>query len=351
VSGRLLRGLLVVLVISLGIGACGGGDDADTSTSSDASASAPTTITPSEEIKTVNLRKAGATEARIDGDWLIATGDAVWLTTGTGVDRLEPRTGEQTGDVRVPGGPCLGGAYGFGAMFVPTCVTDEALVRIDPKTQRVTDRIRVPTPDLYNEEGSIAAGEGSVWMILDGQGCEACVLAGFDPKTLSMTHQIDLDPGAASVAVGNGLVWVSDAQRNRVLRVDPRSDEVVGETEVGGLPQYLAVDSNGVWVINQLEGTVMQLDPRTGELIKTIQADMKGAGGSITVGEGSVWVRGTLTLLKQIDSKTGEVVAEYGPAEGSGDALVRGGVLWVSAFRPGHGTGPGSGVVYRLPLS
>jgi hypothetical protein len=62
---------------------------------------------------------------------------------------------------------------------------------------------------------------------------------------------------------------------------------------------------------------------------------------------GCVWVRGTLTLLKQIDSETGEIVAQYGPDSGSGDALLRDGVPWVSAFRPGHGSGP----VYRLPLS
>jgi DNA-binding beta-propeller fold protein YncE len=195
------------------------------------------------------------------------------------------------------------------------------------------------------------AGEGAIWIVIDGKGCEACVLAGLDPKSLEITHEIDLDPGAASVAVGDGFVWVSDSKRNRVLRIDPHTDEVAGETKVGGLPQYLAVDSNGVWVLNQLEGTVMQLDPKTGELIRTIEADMAGAGGSITVGEGSVWVRGTLTLLKQIDSETGEIVATYGPDSGSGDSLVADGVLWVSAFLPGHGTGPGSGIVYRLPLS
>jgi hypothetical protein len=95
----------------------------------------------------------------------------------------------------------------------------------------------------------------------------------------------------------------------------------------------------------------MQLDPETGAVAKTIDADMKGAGGSIKVGQGSIWVRGTLTLLKQIDSATGEVLAQYGPDQGSGDSLIRDGVLWISAFKPGHGTGPGSGVVYRLPLS
>lgn len=337
--------LIVVLSVGAGLGACGGHDDASTT------ASSATVSTPSGQVKTVDLRKAGAKEVSLDGDWLVATKDAVWITAGREVDRLDPQTAEQTGDVSVPGGPCLGGAYAFGAIFMPTCYSTKGLVRIDPETQRVTDQIRVPTSGLYNEEGSIAAGEGAVWMVLDGQGCEACVLGGFDPKTLSMTHQIELEPGAASVAVGGGFVWVSDSQRNRVLRIDPRTNDVVGETEVGGLPQYLVVDSNGVWVLNQLEGTVMQLDPHTGQLIKTIEADMKGAGGSITVGAGSVWVRGTLTLLKQIDSQTGEIVAQYGPEGGSGDALVDDGVLWVSAFRPGHGTGPGSGIVYRLPLS
>jgi streptogramin lyase len=323
---------------------CGGGDAADTS----ATAATETTATP---VAKVDLRKAGATQLKIDGDWLVGTDDAIWLSGGTELNRLDPKTGKKTGAVSVPGGPCLSPAYAFGALFAATCYADEGLVRIDPDTLEVTKNIRLPTPDLYNQEGSIAAGEGAIWVIVDGHGCQACVLAGFDPQTLRRTHEVDLDPGAASVAVGNGLVWVSDSKRNRVLRIDPQTDEVLGETEVGGLPQYLAVDSNGVWVLNQLEGTVMQLDPDTGAVIKTINADMAGAGGSITVGEGSVWVRGTLTLLKQIDSDTGEIVAQYGPDSGSGDALAEDGVLWVSAFLPGHGTGPGSGVVHRLPLS
>jgi virginiamycin B lyase len=337
--------LIIVLLLVAGFGGCGGDNDAGTSTS------AATVRTPTADIETVDLRKAGATQVKIDGDWLVPADDAIWLTAGSELDRLDPKTGEVNGEVRVPGGSCLGGAYAFGALYSATCSTNEGLVRIDPQKLRVTNSIRLPTPDLYNEEGTIAAGEGAVWVIIDGESCEACVLAGFDPRTLSMTHKIALDPGAASVAVGNGLLWVSDSKANRVLRIDPRADEVVGETKVGGLPQYLAVDSNGVWVLNQLEGTVMQLDPNSGKPIRTIEADMEGAGGSITVGGGSVWVRGTLTLLEQIDSDTGAIVARYGPNEGSGDALVTDGVLWVSAFRPGHGTGPGSGIVYRVPLS
>ena len=331
--------LASVLVLGVAVGGCGGDDSSDAPSSTAA------------DVRMVDLRDAGAKEISIDGDWLVGTDDAVWVMLGTEVDRLDAESGETTGIVKVPGGPCLGGVYAFGAMYWPTCYADRGMVRIEPEKLEVTDRVPLPTTDLYNQEGTIAAGAGAIWIVVDGEGCEACVLLGLDPRTLKSTHELDLDPGAQSVAFGNGLVWVTDSKRNRVLRVDPATDKIVGETDVGGLPAYLAIDSNGVWVLNQLEGTVMQLDPQSGEVVKTIEADMAGAGGAVVVGDGSVWLRGTLTLLKQIDSDTGEIVAQYGPDSGAGDALVRDGVLWVSAFKPGHGSGPGGGVVYRLPLS
>jgi streptogramin lyase len=338
--------LIGALALGVWLGGCGGDDDSDTSTST------PGSTTATADVEKVDLRKAGATEIKIDGDWLIGTEDAVWLSAGTAFDRLDPETGKKDGAVSVPGGLCLDPAYAFGALYSATCYADKGLVRIDPEKLEVTDTVRLPVTGLFNEEGTIAAGEGAIWVVLDGQGCEACVLVGLDPQTLKKTHEIDLDPGAESVAVGNGLIWVTDSERNRVLRIDPGTDKVVGETKVGGLPRYLAIDSNGVWVINQLEGTLMQLDPETGEVIKTIEADMAGAGGSIRVAEGSIWIRGTLTLLKQIDSATGEIVAQYGPDSGGGDSLVRDGVLWVSAVTElGHGTDAGGGVVYRLALS
>jgi streptogramin lyase len=339
-------GCLITTLI-LALAGCGGGGDDPASTS----AATSTTTTTNAEVQMVDLRKAGATTIKLDGDWLIGSDDAVWITAGTEIDRLDPETGKPTGKVSVPGGPCLGGAYAYGALFIPTCYSEEGLVKVDPESLEVTEQVELGTPDIHNQEGSIAAGEGAVWMIVDGKGCEACVLVGLDPDTLRTTHQIDLDPGAGSVAVGNGYVWVTELEPDRLLRIDARTDEILSQTKIGALAKYLTVDDNGVWVINQLDGTVMQLSPDDGELLKTIEADMAGAGGSITAGGGSVWVRGTLTLLKQIDSESGEIVTQYGPDEGSGDALVSDGVLWVSAFRPGHGTGPGSGIVYRLPLA
>jgi streptogramin lyase len=334
--------LISALVLGIGLAGCGGGDDADTSTAA----------TTAPEVKTVDMNEAGAKEIKLDGDWLVGTDDAVWVSAGPNFDVLDPDTGKMTGRVSVPGGLCLDGVYAYGAIYSATCYADKGMVRIDPQKLEVTNEVPLPTTDLYNQEGTIDAGEGAIWIVVDGKGCEACLLVGLDPKTLETTHEIDLDPGAESVVVANGLVWVSDSKKNRVLRVDPKTDKVVGETKVGGLPRYLTADENGVWVLNQLEGSVMELDLDSGDVVKTIETDMAGAGGSITIGEGSVWVRGTLTLLKQIDPETGAVVAEYGPPSGTGDALVRDGVLWVSAVKElGHGASAGSGIVYRLPLS
>jgi virginiamycin B lyase len=334
------------IIFGVGLYGCGGDDGSDTSTSAAGS------TTGTADVEKVDLRKAGATAAPIDADWLVGTDDAVWTSAGGEFIRLDPETGKESGAVSVPAGLCLRPVYAFGSLYSATCYSQEGLVRIDPEKLEVTNQIRVPTPDIYNQEGTVAATDDAIWVIIDGKGCKSCVLAGFDPKTLKMTHEVDFDQSVQSVAAGDGVLWVADSERNRVLRVDQQTDEVVGETEVGGLPRYVAVDENGVWAYNQLEGSVTQLDPETAEPIRTIETDMPGAGGAITVGDGSVWVRGTLTLLKQVDSETGEIVAQYGPDAGSGDALVRDGVLWISAIKAlGHGTEAGGGAVYRLPLS
>jgi streptogramin lyase len=328
------------LVLGMGIAGCGGGGDgADTSTSTSST-------------KSVDLKQAGAKVIKLDADWLVGTGDDVWVNAGPQFIRLDPDTGEQNGSVNVPGALCLQPMYAEGALYSATCGSDRGLVRVDPQKLKVTGDVSLPTPSVYNEEGNIAFGEEAIWIVVDGKSCEACVLRGLDPQTLKTTHEVDLDPGAESVAVANGLVWVTDSKKNRVLRVDPKTDEVVGETKVGGLPRYIAADENGVWVINQLEGNVMQLDPDSGDVVKTIEADMAGAGGSFKIADGSIWVRGTLTLLKQIDPSTGDIVAEYTPPSGGGDSLVQDGVLWITAVKElGHTGGKGSGILYRVPLS
>jgi hypothetical protein len=67
-----------------------------------------------------------------------------------------------------------------------------------------------------------------------------------------------------------------------------------------------------------------------------------GEGGDLTAGGGSVWARGSGTLLTRIDPHSHRVLARYGPPSGSGAVIVGAHAVWVSAHD--------IRTVWRIPL-
>ncbi len=106
-------------------------------------------------------------------------------------------------------------------------------------------------------------------------------------------------------------------------------------------PRFFDVGEGAVWTLNQVDGTVTRIDADTGRTAR-IPAKVRGEGGDLTVGGGSVWVRGTDRLLARIDPRRRKVVARYGPSSGSGAVIVGGGAVWISAHD--------INTVWRLPL-
>lgn len=314
-----------VVACALALIGCGGSDDApDTFTSNDTEEASVPEL-PEEE----DFEAAGAERLKVSGDFLTAGGGAVWANWEATIVRIDPDSGEQTDEIRIPEAPCGGSAFEYGGLWTQTC-TSPGLVRVDAKTLDVTP-IPLDASRLHNGSSNIGAGEGAVWVVADGKGCEACLLSGVDPDSLDVSHQIEITPGGSSVAVGLGSVWVANPEDGSVARIDPSADEVTGETPVGGSPQFVTVGEGSVWVFDQLGGNVIELDAE-GEEVEVIEADMAGAGGSIATGNGSVWVRGALTLLEEIDAETGEVVARFGPRSGGGDVVVSDGFVWASRY-------------------
>src|SRR5438067_11761278 len=85
-----------------------------------------------------NVPKPGVTEAQVPfasirpsatikiggtADWVLATDDAVWVasTKPFAVLRIDPATNRITARVKVPGEACAGLASGFGSIWVPIC--------------------------------------------------------------------------------------------------------------------------------------------------------------------------------------------------------------------------------------
>lgn len=299
-------------------------------------------VAAAAEPQPTDLAKAGAKQIRITGDWLSAGLGGIWMSYGTVIDRIDPRTGKLVKEIRVPQGPCEASVIGFGFVWTATCRTP-GLVRIDPTTNRVGRFVPLSIPPSFDGEASIGAGAGAIWLTVDNQSCNACELARIDPRTMEVMQRIPIAQGGASVRYGLGSVWVTNPYKDIVQQVDPVSNAVVATAKVPGNPVFFAVGEGGVWALSQTDGTVTRIDPRTGSVVARVPAKVAGPGGDMTTGAGWVWARGEGYLLSRIDPRTNRVVERYGPSQGSGGVIVGYGAVWMSAHD--------AGVLWRLPLS
>ena len=192
-------------------------------------------------------------------------GSDLWaLDIGTGIVRLDPRTGAVLQTI-----PGIAGYY-IAVDGTTAWVTDtgHALDRVDLATGKVTASIDVPaTPK------EMAIFEGSVWVTCDGGGSVVRV----DIATNRVVATIDAGTRPANLAAGEGAIWVWNHER-QLLRIDPSTNTVVAT--IGGVSETLgagvAVGGGWVWVVMP-EG-IGRVDPATNTVVDVIPL---GAGGYV----------------------------------------------------------------------
>jgi hypothetical protein len=119
------------------------------------------------------------------------------------------------------------------------------VVRIDARRTRVAARIHVP-----DGCGQLTVGAGSVWL---ASGCSPGLLR-IDPKTNEIVARIDtLGSPAYPIGYFDGSVWTTTDDL-RLLRVDPSSNSVAATTDVaptnrpeGGGPMF-AFGGGSIWI-------------------------------------------------------------------------------------------------------
>lgn len=140
---------------------------------------------------------------------------------------------------------------------------------------------------------------------------------------------IELGGNPVAVVVGAGAVWVVDASRRTLTKVDPRTRAVVGRPRrVAGGPFAVAVGEGAVWVAAG-DGAVRAYDPHTvrptGSTVR-----VPGANG-LAVGGGGVWISsrraGTVT---RVDPRTRRADAPIRVGPGPADIVVGYGSVWVA---------------------
>ncbi len=237
---------------------------------------------------------------------------SVWIATGRGgeVWRFDPTVNRVLDTIAVPrlkhagfGGPSYihSVAVGTGGVWALD-ETQTAAFRIDPDTRKVDLTIREAVgASVHGYTGAGLTGDPE-WIVT---GLERAwtidpltpVLNELNPSLRSLGNAVNLpttnidtaarlDP--ASLAVGDGAIWLTSFVKAELWRVDPKLASVSEVIPVGRGALGLAVDDSGVWVANSLDGTVMRIDPQTNKVVATIQ--LGHLPSWVAVGGGRVWV-------------------------------------------------------------
>ena len=215
---------------------------------------------------------------------------------------------------------------GYGSLWLGICTSPPSLLRVDPATGQIVATVTLPVSGLA-EESSVAAAEGSVWLL-----SSSASIVRIAPKTGKIVTTFDVPSGAAGVRAAFGALWVPDHDKGELLRIDPDTGKVTDTIEVGAGPRFLAVGEGSVWVLNQADGTVSRVDPTARSVAATITVDTGPVdGGDMAAGGGFAWARVSSSLVAKIDPRTNTVVARYGPASGSGGVIADGSATWITA--------------------
>jgi virginiamycin B lyase len=347
-----MRALVGVLIGSVLLVGCGSGSVSSTSASSPAGPASlvptpsappatPTTRPTSRPTPSplgpppVDIGSAGALLLREDGrpDWLALAGGSAWGAGIDGIRQMDGTTGTDKALVPVTS-VCTAMDVGFGSLWAADC-EHGALVRIDPSTGKVAATYPLKGGSIA-EEGSVGVGEGAVWVASSSSS-----LVRIDPKTGTQTSTPLPVPGAG-VRAGLGSVWVTAPLSGQVLRVDPKDGSVIATITAGREPRFLTVGGDSVWVQNNGDGTVTRIGA-DGTVTATIAVSLSPVdGGDIAFGGGFVWPRISSALIVKLDGTTGELLATYGPASGSGSVAADADAAWISAHDVAS--------VWRLPL-
>lgn len=213
-------------------------------------------------------------------------------------------------------------AVGAGAAWA---IIGDRVYRVKPGSGRVASTVRgLPRGDLLS---SIVVDGDRVWVADATRG----TLLRVDPSADRVVETIDVGPSADRIAAGGGSVWVTNIVDDIVSRIDPATGQVAARIHVSGTAGGIAVGEGGVWVTDPSSGSVAVIDPVTG----AVQSIRVGAGPTgVAVGEGAVWVANTSDgTLSRIDPATREVVATVRLGGHPYSVAAGGGSVWVTLLR------------------
>ena len=185
----------------------------------------------------------------------------------------------------------------------------------------------------------------AAWRLVGGEAEHATAGAiALDADTGAVRETISFGTSPSSVAVGEGSVWVLDADDQTVTQIDPEGNEVRRVFSTSSRPTDIAAGAGAVWVgngqsadVNEFPESVSRIDPGSGTVEETIDLPPRAGGHPTGIGGFSrqklavtpeaAWVVNPDQSLSRIDARTNRVVARI-PAKAQVVAAGEGGV-WI----------------------
>jgi streptogramin lyase len=198
--------------------------------------------------------------------------------------RIDPRTNQITDRIPTGEADIYGIDTGYGAVWAANAQLGE-LLRVETKSRRIVKRILVESTE--SSPRSVAAGEGSVWVV----DTSPPVVSRIDPSTNKVAATISIE-GAMAVEAGLGAAWVTTDQ-GTVVVLNPATNTPLTTIEAGkGSTSGIAIGAGSVWVVNSDEGTVARINPTSYEVEARIPIGENAA--PIAADKDQVWVTGKL---------------------------------------------------------
>ncbi len=194
------------------------------------------------------------------------------------------------------------------------------VVEIDQSASRIVGR----TVPIGGAVVGLDVDKGAVWA-LTFQG----LLVQIDARSHRRVSRFHLRSGASDLAVGQGAVWVTNADDGTVSRVDPNTGRVSDTVRVPYQPWLVEVGSGAVWVQTRLlKAPLYRIDPATGKVTNHLDVQLAALSPHAVW----VWVPGP-EGLRRIDPMT---VHPEGPTLGSNNQPewvgIAGPDVWVGKY-------------------
>jgi streptogramin lyase len=217
---------------------------------------------------------SGSTTPAVPAGWKAKFGpEGLWVVCCDWLARIDPATGEET--LRIP----MGGAYALadGAVWL---ANDDGLHRIDATTGIVGEPVGPGISSVCGSSKDMVIAFESAWLACKEGKVVRIDLASGDAS------EIPTPAGTHTFTVADGAVWVTNYRAGSVSRIDPQTNEV---TTIAGAGSGVGITTGDGYVWAATSNGIAKIDPATNSIVREIDLG-PGQYYELVWDEGIIWV-------------------------------------------------------------